>query len=60
MVKPEKFDHLHLIYHFTVPLINFYFFKKKQKSLNSGMYFETGHSQQDYFPITNSMQCLVI
>ena len=21
MVKPEKFDHLHLVYHFTVPLI---------------------------------------
>ena len=20
MVKPEKFDHLHLVYHFTVPL----------------------------------------
>ena len=20
MVKPEKFDHLHLFYHFTVPL----------------------------------------
>ena len=22
MVKPEKFGHLHLVYHFTVPLIN--------------------------------------
>ena len=22
MVKPEKFDHLHLVYHFTVPLTN--------------------------------------
>ena len=21
MVKPEKFDHLHLVYHFTIPLI---------------------------------------
>ena len=21
MVKPEKIDHLHLVYHFTVPLI---------------------------------------
>ena len=21
MVKPEKFDHLHLVYHFTVPLM---------------------------------------
>ena len=20
MVKPEKFDHLHLVYHFTIPL----------------------------------------
>ena len=20
MVKPEQFDHLHLVYHFTVPL----------------------------------------
>ena len=20
MIKPEKFDHLHLVYHFTVPL----------------------------------------
>ena len=20
MLKPEKFDHLHLVYHFTVPL----------------------------------------
>ena len=20
MVKPEKFDHFHLVYHFTVPL----------------------------------------
>ena len=24
MVKPEKFDHLHLVYHFTVPLSLFY------------------------------------
>ena len=23
MVKPEKFDHLHLVYHFTVPLNHF-------------------------------------
>ena len=23
MVKPEKFDHLHLVYHFTVPLYHF-------------------------------------
>ena len=23
MVKPEKFDHLHLVYHFTVPLMNY-------------------------------------
>ena len=22
MVKPEKFGHLHLVYHFTVPLSN--------------------------------------
>ena len=22
MVKPEKFGHLHLVYHFTVPLTN--------------------------------------
>ena len=22
MVKPEKFDHLHLVYHFTIPLQN--------------------------------------
>ena len=22
MVKPEKFGHLHLVYHFTVPLKN--------------------------------------
>ena len=24
MVKPEQFDHLHLVYHFTVPLSIFY------------------------------------
>ena len=24
MVKPEHFDHLHLVYHFTVPLSLFY------------------------------------
>ena len=23
MVRPEKFDHLHLVYHFTVPLRHF-------------------------------------
>ena len=23
MVKREKFDHLHLVYHFTVPLMNY-------------------------------------
>ena len=24
MVKPETFDHLHLVYHFTVPLNTFW------------------------------------
>ena len=33
MVKPEKFGHLHLVYHFTVPLkvmSNFFIFHKKE------------------------------
>ena len=24
MIKPEKFGHLHLVYHFTIPLTNLY------------------------------------
>ena len=31
MVKPEKFGHLHLVYHFTVPL------KKKKQVINYNM-----------------------
>ena len=27
MVKPEKFGHLHLVYHFTVPLSTFFLLK---------------------------------
>ena len=27
MVKPEKIGHLHLVYHFTVPLSTFFFLK---------------------------------
>ena len=44
MVKPEKFGHLHLVYHFTVPLSKYVFskviecleqniWKKKKKSI---------------------------
>ena len=31
MVKPEKFDHLHLVYHFTVPLTKCEIFSQIQK-----------------------------
>ena len=36
MAKPEKFDHLHLVYHFTVPLkINKIILFTKQVKLGS-------------------------
>ena len=30
MVKPEKFGHLHLVYHFTVPLIVLHQLRKRR------------------------------
>ena len=35
IVKPEKFDHLHLIYHFTVPLNVLKNFRNWIKSIES-------------------------
>ena len=34
MVKPEKFDHLHLVYHFAVPLNAFFIIKDFSKSIS--------------------------
>ena len=34
MVKPEKFDHLHLVYHFAVPLNAFIIIKDFSKSIS--------------------------
>ena len=33
MVKPEKFDHLYLVYHFTVPLSMYHLFCNNNISL---------------------------
>ena len=40
MVKPEKFGHLHIVYHFTVPLKvhAFFLFQKSLSNLNCGQY----------------------
>ena len=38
IVKPEKFEHLHLVYHFTVPLNSNH--KFPQKSNESSIIFE--------------------
>ena len=38
MVKPETFDHVHLVYHFTVPLNVVSLIKKIEKSRKTGDY----------------------
>ena len=41
MVKPEKFGHLYLVYHFTIPLSNSFLsvimFPLKKKSVNTNV-----------------------
>ena len=37
MAKPEKFGHLHLVYHFTIPLDTFHIIKGRKRITSSGI-----------------------
>ena len=48
MVKPEKFDHFHLVYHFTVPLTDKV--KSIQLSVHELSYLKGSHKNQFLVP----------